>query len=84
MDDKNNIYVYVHWFDWLTKDKMKEVVKFNTKGEFQNRIRIENAETPVLGQDGFVYTYEKGEKGIIRKYEPVTLPEGKEETKGGE
>ncbi len=75
LDDKNNIYVYVNWFDWLTKDKMKEVVKFNTKGEFQNRIRIENAETPVLGQDGFVYTYEKGEKGIVRKYEPKTLPQ---------
>ncbi len=75
LDDKNNIYIYVNWFDWLTKDKMKEVVKFNTKGEFQNRIRIENAETPVLGQDGSVYTYEKGEKGIVRKYGPKTLPE---------
>ncbi len=84
LDDKNNIYVYVNWFDWLTKDKMKEVVKFNTKGEFQNRISLTVNETPVLGQDGFVYTYEQGEKGIIRKYEPVTLPEGKEETKEGE
>ncbi len=73
-DDKNNIYVYVNWFDWLTKDKMKEVVKFNTKGEFQNRISLTAGETPVLGVDGFIYTSENGEKAVVRKYEPKTLP----------
>jgi len=75
LDDKNNIYVYVNWFDWLTKDKMKEVVKFNTKGEFQNRINLTKEETPVLGLDGFVYTHEnEGAEGIVRKYEGKTLP----------
>jgi len=75
LDDKNNIYVYVNWFDWLTKDKMKEVVKFNTKGEFQNRINLTANETPVLGLDGYIYTYENGGKAIVRKYEGKTLPE---------
>jgi hypothetical protein len=74
VDDKNNIYVYVNWFDWLTKEKMKEVVKFNTKGEFQNRISLTANETPVLGLDGFIYTSEDGAKAVVRKYEPKNLP----------
>lgn len=75
LDDKNNIYVYVNWFDWLTKDKMKEVLNFNTDGEFQNRISLTAGETPVLGLDGYIYTHENTEgEGIIRKYEPKTLP----------
>ena len=74
VDKSNNIWIYVKFYDHVEERLFSEILKFDSTGGFKNRIMLTIKEKPVLGHDGYIYSYENTDNNtIIRRYEPDSI-----------